>query len=89
MSIKWQICPEVLSSKIDEEVIIMSINTDKYIGLDQVGSLIWEFLSKQPLSTESLIDLLQNEYEVDKATCRADVQEFLLDMESKKLVQRI
>jgi hypothetical protein len=58
MSSKWQVTPEVLSSKIDEEVILMSIAADSYFGLEPVGSRIWELLTKQPASIDELVVIL-------------------------------
>lgn len=85
----WQITPEVISSKIDEEVILMSIEADSYFGLEPVGSRIWELLSKQPASVDELVTSLMEEYEVDEATCRDDVQQFLDDMSAKKLIIQV
>ncbi len=46
MNLKWQVNTEVLSSKIDEDTILMSIEADSYFGLDPIGSRIWELLSR-------------------------------------------
>ena len=89
METKWQISPEVLSSKIDEEVILMSIEADSYFGLDPVGSRIWEILSKQPASIIELVNTMMEEYEVDEATCLNDVQAFVYDMSGRKLIIQV
>ena len=89
MEIKWQISQEVLSSKIDEEVILMSIEADSYFGLDPVGSRIWEIISKQPASINELVTIMMEEYEVDEATCLHDVQAFVDDMSGRKLIIKI
>jgi hypothetical protein len=86
MTLKWQISPEVLSGRIDEEVILMSVAADSYFGLDPVGSNIWEMLSKQPASVNELVDYLTEDYEVPKETCREDVQQFIDDLLAKKLI---
>ena len=84
---KWQIIPQILSSKIDEEVILMSIEADSYFGLDPIGSYIWELLSKQPSTVNELVVLLTEEYEIDEETCRKDVQIFINDMSTRKLIK--
>ena len=73
MNTKWQVSQKVLSSKIDEEVILMSFEADSYFGIDPVGSRVWELLSKQPASIQELVQILVEEYEVDEETCRKDV----------------
>ena len=82
---KWQISPEILHSKIDEEVILMSIEADSYFGLDPIASRIWELL-EQPLSVEELVEKLMEEYEVDADTCQQDVQALLEDMQGRGLI---
>jgi Coenzyme PQQ synthesis protein D (PqqD) len=89
MDTKWQITPEVLSSKIDEEVVLMSIEADAYFGLDPVGSNIWELLSKNPATINELVFILMEEYEVAEEDCRKDVQSFIDDMSSRKLIREI
>ncbi len=89
MNTKWQVTPEVLSSKIDEEAILMSIEADSYFGLDPVGSRIWELLSEQAASADELVFMLMEEYEVDDKTCREDVQQFIDDMSAKKLIRPV
>lgn len=86
MNTKWNISPEVLSSKIDEEVILMSIEADSYFGLDPVASRIWEILSTQPASVDELVAAMMEEYETDEETCRKDVQDFIDDMSGRKLI---
>ena len=89
MNLKWQVSPEVLSSKIDEEAILMSFEAESYFGLDPVGSRIWELLSKQAATANELVVLLMGEYEINETTCREDVQKFIDDMSAKKLILQV
>jgi hypothetical protein len=84
---KWQISPSILHSKIDDEVILMSIEADSYFGLDPVASRIWELL-EEPKDMDELVALLTEEYEVDDATCRVDVQTLLDDLVGRGLVEQ-
>ena len=86
MEIKWQISTEVLSSKIDEEVVLMSIEADSYFGLDPIGSYIWELLSIKPATIKELVQLLMEEYDIDKETCLKDVHAFVDIMSERKLI---
>ena len=82
----WKVSEEVLSSKIDEEVVLMSIEAGYYFTLDPIGSRIWKLLSEKPYTLEGLVQALLEEYEVDEATCRADVQAFIDEMSEKNLI---
>ena len=82
---KYRKSLEVLTSKIDDEVIIMSIDADSYFGLNDVGSRAWELLD-EPATFEELVALLRDEYEVDEDTCREDLQSFLDNMMARNLI---
>jgi hypothetical protein len=86
METKWKISKEVLSSKIDEEVVLMSIEADSYFGLDPIGSHIWELLSVKPATLTELVQTLMEEYDTDAETCQKDVQAFIDDMSARKLI---
>ncbi len=83
---KWQLAKEVLSSKIDEEIVLLAVDAESYLSLDPVGSRIWELLSEKPSTVDELADLLMEEYEVDRGTCLNDVQAFIDDMAARKLI---
>jgi len=83
---KWQLAKEVLSSKIDEEIVLLAVDAESYLSLDPVGSRIWELLSEKPSTVDELADRLMEEYEVDRQTCLNDVQAFIDDMAARKLI---
>ena len=56
-----------------------------YFSLNEIGSKIWELISKEKIISEVLSELL-NEYEVDHETLKNDLISLLLKMESKKLI---
>ena len=87
MNTRWQVSQEVLSSKIDEEIILMSIKADSYFGIDPVGSQVWEILSKKPSTTNEIVQIMMEDYEVDEETCRTDVQAFIDDIYARKLIE--
>ena len=86
MSNKWKVSAELLSSTIDDEVVLMSIKEGFYYSLEPVASRIWTLLSDKPASIEELTDILTEEYEVDRETCLNDVRGFIEDMFSNKLI---
>lgn len=65
-----------LAAKVGEEIVMMSATKGNYIGLSPVGARIWELL-ETPRSIESLCRALVDEYEVDAATCRTEVDSFI------------
>jgi len=77
--------PDMVFSHIDDEVVMMSIETGEYFGLNPVASRIWELLEK-PHTFRRLIDLLMLEFDIDEPTCQNDVMNFLNQLMGKRLV---
>ena len=77
---------ELVSSDIDGEVVMMSIENGKYYGLDKVGSRIWEVLENS-LSVSELIDQLLVEFEVERETCEKDVMYFLQKLDDDNMLE--
>lgn len=77
---------ELVEAKIDDEVILLSIETGKYYSLDPVGSRIWELI-KEPVSIGALCDQLMEEYKVDQSTCEKDCMELIEDLLKNKFVE--
>ncbi|MBN2862792.1 MAG: PqqD family protein [Bacteroidales bacterium] len=83
----WKTVPSVLSGKIDDEIVLMSVEAGYYFTLDPVASRIWELLSQHPLSIDELADQLIEEYNIEKEQCISDIECFVNDMSSKNLIE--
>ncbi len=77
--------PELVSTDVDGEKVMMSIDNGEYFGLDSVGSRIWDLI-EDPVSVESLVNLLIDEFDVSKEQCEIDTLEFLNELLEKKLL---
>ncbi|MBN2682139.1 MAG: lasso peptide biosynthesis PqqD family chaperone [Bacteroidales bacterium] len=77
--------PEMVFSKLDGEVVMMSVENGEYYGLNEIGSAIWERISDE-IKVDDLVVQLMEEYDVERAECEADTIEFLEEMAEKKLV---
>ena len=56
------------------------------INLNETGAFLWQILEKGG-DEQTLFDALMNEYEVDEATARADVKEFVEKLTKAELVK--
>ena len=74
-----------LATEVDGEVILLDLDSDIFIGLDEVGSSIWNLL-ETPATFSSLCQTLQKEYDVTETTCRADVLSFLSELLNDGLI---
>ena len=70
-----------LSAKVGDELVMMSAEKGNYIGLSEVGARIWELI-ETPQDVETVLACLQQEYEVEPDTCRAEVDTFLQELKT-------
>lgn len=77
--------PQIISSKMDDEVVMMSVEKGNYYGLNRVGSEIWEKLTK-PLTVSHLCDKLMQEFDVEKEQCEREVITYLEKLVSEGLI---
>ncbi|HCT30460.1 MAG TPA: lasso peptide biosynthesis PqqD family chaperone [Bacteroidales bacterium] len=75
----------LVSTDVDGEKVMMSVENGEYFGLDSVGSRIWEMI-ENPVKVETLIDYLIDEFDVSKQQCEIDTLEFLNELLEKKLL---
>ena len=67
---------DVVFRDLEGELVLLNLNTGVYFGLDSVGSAIWRLIDGSR-STSEIVSAMTAEYEVDAATCRADLDRFL------------
>ena len=78
---------DLISSNLDEDLVMLSIQTGKYFGVNSVGRRIWELL-EQPVSASQLCDLLMQEFEVSREQCEQEVLNFLNELQAQKLLSK-
>lgn len=66
----------IISSKMDNDVVMMSIEKGNYYGLNEVGAEIWEILD-EPLTVTALCDKLMAKFEVAQEQCEKEVIAYL------------
>jgi hypothetical protein len=76
---------DMLSTELDQETVLMSIDAGAYFGLAGPARSIWEKLEK-PLTFSDLVDKLVLEYNVTPEACAEDLQGFLGQMEQEGLL---
>ncbi len=79
---------DMLFSKMDEEVVMLSIQNSEYYGLNEIGSHIWEMIEK-PVQVETLMLQLMEEYEVERRQAESDILALLNALYNKKIVHLV
>jgi hypothetical protein len=63
---------DVLISRLQEESVILNLDSERYYGLDDVGTRFLSVLTTSD-SIETAYDRLRHEYDVDPQVLRADL----------------
>lgn len=81
-----QVPEGVLISNVQDESVILNLDSERYFGLDNVGTRILTVLTNSD-SIQSAYESLLAEYEVDHATLRADLVALIESLLQQGLVQ--
>jgi len=66
----------VLIRFLDQESVLLNLNTERYFGLDSVGTRMWQLVTAAPTIDSARIQLLE-EFDIDPDTLRCDLSDLL------------
>ncbi len=74
-----------LISQLGQELVLMDTKTGDYLGINAVGTHIWNLLAGSKSVQELVTDLISH-FEVTEAQCKTEVEQFLSDLEKRKMI---
>ena len=77
---------DVLISKLQEESVILNLDSERYYGLDDVGTRILTVLTTSE-SIEAAYETLRKEYDVDAHVLRQDLTELIENLSKQGLIK--
>ena len=77
--------PEMISSDMDGETVMMSVENGEYYGLNPIGSRIWELIENEK-NVNTIINTLLLEYEVSIEQCTSETLIFLNKLLDNNLI---
>ena len=72
--------------QLDGKAFIVGARSNKLVMLNDTGSAVWAYL-EAPATVSELARRLEQEFEVDRPTARADCEGFLSELISRELVK--
>jgi hypothetical protein len=66
----------VLIRFLDQESVLLNLNTERYFGLDSVGTRMWQLVTSAP-TIDAAYFLLIDEFDVDPETLRSNLHDLL------------
>ena len=78
----------VISENLSEKTFILNNETGVYIELNETASELWNSFENKS-SSGDLLNYLTKEYEIDESIAKTDVDEFVKNCISSKLLIRL
>jgi hypothetical protein len=82
---KVKISDNVLFQQINNECVLLDMDSEQYFGLDDVGARMWQILSEDGDPEKALTQLL-SEYDTDENTLRQDLVNLIAELGNEKLI---
>ena len=84
----YQPSPNVVSTTLDQEAVLLDLDTRRYYSLNETGARIWELLADDQ-SLDAIAEAITTEWDVSEENARAHVERLLSELEEEGLVERI
>lgn len=75
-----------LSTQVGDDLIIFNDDSGAYLGLGATGSAIFDLIDG-PVRISSLVDQLEQSYDVERTTLESDVMSFLGQLQTHDLIK--
>jgi hypothetical protein len=80
------LAPSLVSTSIQDEVVILDPSAGRYFSLKGVGRRAWELLQGST-TVAAIVRTIEDEYDIDAETCERDVRLLLDDLIARGLVR--
>ena len=77
--IKMDISKNLIDRVIDENVMIINLNSGSATVLDEIGVIFWEAI-KSKTNVEDLVSKVIESYDVDESTVKSDYERFICQL---------
>jgi hypothetical protein len=81
-----RISKDVLAQELDGETVLLELASDRYFGLDAVGTRVWQLLNDGQ-GQSAMVDTLLDEYEVEREALERDISELLDRLSGAGLIE--
>ena len=79
------ISPDVLAQEVNDEIVLLDLKTEQYLGLNEVGARVWQLL-EEGVVLEQIYNKLLEEYDVDKELLKIDLNDLITNMSKEGIV---
>lgn len=80
------ISPNILAREIGAETVILDVESGRYLGLDPVGTRVWQLLTVGK-SLAEICDTMLDEYDVNRTALESDTLKLVEHLIENRLVK--
>jgi hypothetical protein len=81
-----EVLPHVLVRFLDKESVLLNLETERYFGLDETGTRMWQLVTTAP-NLDAAYQELQDEFDVESELLRSHLSELLVRLVDNGLLQ--
>ena len=82
----FTVSKDVLFQEVSGETVLLDLASEQYFGLDEVGTRVWQLLNEGK-SLVAMLEVLLEEYEVERERLEGDVRALLESLIEAGLVE--
>jgi len=79
---------QVIWCALDDEIVLLNLNTGVYFSLNSTGRRFWELLS-EGVAMDAMLPRLSDEYEVEAAVLRIDIDSLVRQLAAEGLIAEV
>lgn len=79
------VAPDVMFRELGGESVLLDLKTERYLGLDEVGTRMWNVLIGSP-SIQAAYAELAAEYDVESDRLKKDLEELIVKLVAEGLI---
>jgi hypothetical protein len=74
-----------VAQRVNDEAVVLNTRTEGYFSLNEVGARVWDLVDGNR-DVSAIVATLLDEYDVEAAALRTDVDELLADLARHELI---
>lgn len=82
----WRRSDDWVGSDVDDSLVMVHIETGKYIALNPTAAAVWNALD-EPRDEVAIVARLIEEFEISEAACSDAVRRLIADFEQRQLIE--
>ncbi len=86
LAFEARISPDVLFRELAGEAVLLDLKSQRYFGLDSIGTRIWQLLDERR-QTAAVLEAMLAEFDVEEGEMRQDLAAFLDQLTDAGLIE--